>query len=150
MSSYYLFVGDDVSRLKIFEIINVFFNRNYKAWMKAWYDVNDDFAAWFPTITKTDDRPKGTFGGTQNCSNTLSEDRSTIIEIDHDDPENILHDSSKLDKKRLVFTRIDGKFYFLGIFSRTIIKQDGRTIKLHTKIADGINLQTFEMYKKID
>ena len=33
-----IMVGDDVSGLKIYEIINRYFGKQYSGWMKAWYD----------------------------------------------------------------------------------------------------------------
>jgi|LSQX01.1.fsa_nt_gb hypothetical protein len=146
----YLFSGDDVSTLRIYEIINKYFGENYSGWMKAWYDINGEFAAWFPTITLTDERPNGVFGGTRNCSNTLSNDKKTICEIDHNIENPICEEiDDKYQKKRLVFARIDGKFEFLGIFERKIIICDSKRINLHMQIADGINLETFNLFKRL-
>ena len=39
----YLCVGDDVSNLKIYEIINKYFGENYKGFMQAWYDIDDEY-----------------------------------------------------------------------------------------------------------
>ena len=144
MKNKYLFIGEDLSGLKIYEIINKYFGKNYRGWMKAWYDINEDFGAWFPTITETNERPK-----TEKrwCSNTLSEDKNIIIEIDHDFR---IVETPKYDKTRLVFGRIDGQFQFLGVFTRTITKKDSVLIRKHTKIADGVNLDSFELYKKIE
>ena len=77
-------VGDDVSKLKIYEIINKYFGENYSGWMKASYPINNDYWAWFPTITENNAKPGGSYGGTAMCSNTLSSDKKTIISMNHD------------------------------------------------------------------
>lgn len=145
-------VGDNFKGYKIYEIINECFGKNYTGWMKAWYDINDDFAAWFPTITKTDDRPNGTFGGTKNLSNTLAPDGSSILETDHgwtteqaiaaeNDPK-----VKKYWKKRLVFGKIKGELVFLGVFEREWLKDEEYNTQLHHRIATGINLKTWETF----
>lgn len=145
MGQRYLLIGEDVSQLKIYEIINKFFGQNYTGWMKGWYDINDEFAAWFPTIGETDDKPSGSFGGTQKYSNTLSADRNTIIEINHDADEQTDDDDSKYDKKRFVFGRINGKFQFLGIFERSKVLGSEKSTYRHERIAAGAELTTFEL-----
>ena len=143
-----LCVGDNVSRLKIYEIINKYFGKNYKGWMKAWYEINDDYAAWFPTITATNTRPNGTFGGTVMYSNTLSPDRKAVLEINHDAPNGVLTPAERETwgtKKRLVFARIDGVLVFLGVFKTIHVKEAENKTFRHERIAKGINLSTFEL-----
>lgn len=140
-----LLIGEDVSQLKIFEIINKFFGQNYTGWMKGWYDINDEFAAWFPTIGETDNKPSDSFGGTQKYSNTLSADRNTIIEINHDVDTQTDYDDPKYDKKRFVFGRINGKFQFLGIFERSKVSGNEKNTYRHERIAAGAELTTFEL-----
>lgn len=146
-----ILIGDDVSGLKIYEIINKYFGQQYTGWMKAWYDINDDYAAWFPTITETDDRPSGTWGGAKSYSNTLSNDGKTIIEINHDETaEETSIEEDKYDKKRFVFGRINGKFRFLGVFERHVEKNLNRIIRRHERIAIGADLETFELITEAD
>ena len=49
----YLSTETDVSGYKIFEIINHCCGTHLKGWMKAWYQINDEWAMWFPKITTT-------------------------------------------------------------------------------------------------
>lgn len=132
-------VGDDVSNLKIYEIINKYFGKDYKGWMQAWFDIDDNYAAWFPRITETNERPDGSYGGTQNCSNVLSADRTIITEVDHD-AKSSLDINPRFLKKRLVFGRINGKFVFLGIFHTNVVKDAEHATCMHIKIADAIDL----------
>lgn len=139
-------IGDDISGLKIYEIINKYFGEHYTGWMKAWYDINDEYAAWFPTITKTDEKPGGSYGGRKTHSNTLSTDGQTILEINHDDTEAPKNDENiKYDKRRFVFGRIDGKFQFLGIFERSLVEDAEFLTYRHERIALGADLSNFEL-----
>ncbi len=141
-------VGDDVSGLKIFEIINKYFGQKYDGWMHAWYDINDEYAAWFPTITATNTKPKGSFGGRKKYSNTLSLDRDTITEMNHEEPNGSVT-AEEFEtwgkKRRLVFARVGGSFVFLGVFET--FHDDGPQVKtfVHKRIAKGIDLSTFEL-----
>lgn len=143
-----LCVGDDVSELKIFEIINKYFGEHYKGWMKAWYNVSDEYAAWFPTITVSNTKPSGNWGGTMKYSNTLSPDRKTITEMNHEKPNGIVT-SEEFEtwgkKRRLVFARVNGSLVFLGVFQT--FHDDGPKVKtfVHKRIAKGIDLSTFEL-----
>ncbi len=137
----YLCVGDNISGLKIYEIINKYFAKNYAAWMKAWFDIDDEYAAWFPTIYKKNVRPDGSFGGTQMWSNTLSPDKTVITEVNHD----VQHDEAvKVDyshaKKRLVFARINGTFSFLGVFETHPIYEADVLTRQHIRIATEYKL----------
>lgn len=139
-----LHVGDDVSKMKIYEIINKYFGENYNAWMKASYIINDNYRAWFPTITKTSTRPNGKFGGTEMWSNVLSPDRKTIITINHDEP-NRKSEENTPRKRILVFARIDGSFSFLGVFSDRLVPEAELLTFQRERIAQGIDLDTFQL-----
>lgn len=146
-----ILIGDDVSNLKIYEIINKYFGQQYTGWMKAWYDINDEYAAWFPTITETDDRPSGSWGGTKTHSNTLSADGKTILEINHDETaEAVVPEEDKYNKRRFVFGRINGKFRFLGVFERRLEKNADKLAFRHERIAIGADLKTFELITESD
>ena len=146
-----IMIGDDVSGLKIYEIINKYFGQQYTGWMKAWFDINDDFAAWFPTITETDDRPSGSWGGTRNYSNTLSADGKTILEINHDETaEAAFTGEDNYNKKRFVFGRVNGKFRFLGVFERHLEKNADHLTYRHERIAIGADLKTFKLVTEPD
>lgn len=145
MEEKYLLVGDDVSDLKIYEIINKYFGKSYTGWMKAWYDINDEFGAWFPKITETNDRPNGRYGGTKSYSNTLSEDETTITEINHDAPPIEGEERSQDNKLILVFARIENKFKFLGVFKRESDSTNEHQTTINKKIAEGVRLSDFEL-----
>ena len=116
-------IGDNVSNLNIYEIINKYFGKNYRGWGKATFSINDEYAAWFPTIYETNTRPDGNYGGTRMWSNTLSPDKKTIIEVNHDLKPGMFGTVSKnYWKKRVVFGRIDGHFRFLGVFKGSHVK----------------------------
>ena len=116
-------IGDNVSNLYIYEIINKYFGKNYRGWGKATYSINDEYAAWFPTIYESNTRPGGNYGGTRMWSNTLSPDKKTIIEVNHDLKPGMFNTVSKnYWKKRVVFGRIDGHFRFLGVFKGTHVR----------------------------
>lgn len=138
-------IGDIVSGLKIYEIINKYFGKDYEGWGKAWFDINDEYAAWFPTIsTHSSSAPRGTYGGTVNCLNTLSEDMKTIIETNND-PVGKSSGNQKYDKKRLVFARINREFVFLGVFLRNNESTDKLEIYRHSRIAVGVNLDDYSL-----
>ncbi len=139
-----LSIEDDVSSLKIYEIINKYFGESYTGWMKATYNINDEYIAWFPTIREANNRPNGTYGGTQNYSNTLSEDGKTIIMVNHDEPNN--SDDKDEDLKRiLVFGRVRGIFKFLGVFEKERVLEVEHSTYRFYRVATGINLTTFEL-----
>ncbi len=148
--SSYLHAGDDLSGMKIYEIINSCFGKEYKGWMTAWYDIDEEYAAWFPRITKTNDKPKGSYGGTRSHSNTLSADGRTILEIDHETPSTAVIDiDPKYKKTRLVFGRINGGYQFLGVFERHRVEDAEHVTYIYERIAEIIDLQTFSLYRMI-
>ena len=139
----YLCVGDDVSGLKIYEIINKYFGKNYSGWMKAWFAIDDEYAAWFPIIYEKNVRPDGGYGGTQMWSNTLSSDGQVITEVNHD----VKHDEAiKIDyshaPKRLVFARINGVFKFLGVFETHPVYEADVLTRQHVRIATEYKLKS--------
>ena len=131
--------GDSFKGLKMFEVINECFGTNYKGWVKPWYDINEEYAAWFPVITS-------------DGSNMLAVDGASILEVDPDCPtekakEEILSPKQqKFWKKRLVFGKIDGEFVFLGVFSREWLKDEEFNTQLHHRTARGIDLKTWQTF----
>lgn len=144
-----ILVGDDVSKLKIYEIINKYFGTSYAGWMKAGYDINDDYWAWFPTITSNNVRPDGSFGGTVMWSNTLSPDKRTVISMNHDatiDDVPREERTNNIRRRRvLIFGRINGAFEFLGVFDDKLVLENRIQTWRHDRIARGIDLNTFEL-----
>lgn len=148
-SNRILRVGDDVSRLRIYEIINKYFGEHYSAWMKASYAINDDYWAWFPTITGSNVRPGGSYGGTAMWSNTLSPDQKTVISMNHDatiDDIPLAERNNEIKRRNvLIFGRINGSFKFLGVFDDKIVLESKVMTFKHDRLAKGIDLDTFQL-----
>lgn len=141
-------VGDDTSNLKINEIINECFCKNYKGWQRGWYDINDEFAAWFPQITTDDIVLNGKPPKTKKYVNLLSDDGMEISEINfNSSPEEEVEDI-KYDKKRLTFGKIDGKFRFLGVFERISFKGKEYLCHKYVQIQKSIDLRVFNFLDK--
>lgn len=140
----YLTIYDDVSHLKIYEIINRYFGKNYTGWMKGWYDINDKFAAWFPMITDAYDVSESA----KKFSNVLSDEGKTIIEVHHEKKEPPADDNQKYDKLRLAFGRFHDGFRFLGVFKRSLVKGTQALTYKHERIAEGIDLSTYNLIEK--
>lgn len=139
-------ITDDISNLKIFEIINECFGKSYKGFMKAWYDVNDNYAAWFPTISKLEGMPDGSYGGTKYYSNTISTDGMQIHERNYTPGAKL---ENTTNQKVFVFGKVKEKqtqvFKFLGLYEYTSRSIQDRYIEtVLTRIATGVNLHTFE------
>lgn len=137
-----LHVGDNVSYMKIYEIINKYFGENYGGWMKASYEINNRYWAWFPTISKTIERPNGTYGGTAMWSNVVSDDKRMVISTNHDEPNKLCEAS---DKYVLIFARIDWHFEFLGVFNDYQDPDADYLTYRHDRVAQGIDLDTFQL-----
>ena len=140
----YLTIYDDVSHLKIYEIINRYFGKNYTGWMKGWYDINDKFAAWFPMITDAYDVSESV----KKFSNVLSDEGKTIIEVHHEKKEPPADDNQNYDKLRLAFGRFHDGFRFLGVFKRSLVKGTQALTYKHERIAEGIDLSTYHLIEK--
>lgn len=144
-----LHVGDDVSRLRIYEIINKYFGEHYNAWMKARYEINGDYWAWFPTINVNNVRPGGSYGGTAMWSNTLSPDMKTVISINHDATIDDIPKAERTNdirrKRVLIFGRINGAFKFLGVFDDKLVLESRIQTWRHDRVATGIDLDTFKL-----
>lgn len=141
----YVSTATDVSRYKIFEIINYCCGKDYKGYMKAWYQIDEYWAIWFPIII-SDEMKSNSSNSEISWINTVSSDWKTIIE---ENPNQKISDEdieNEYKIKRLVFGRIDGTFKFLGIFQRTREKNNDVNYLWHkyTRIGTRINLETME------
>lgn len=140
----YISLQDDFSNFKVYEIINECFGKQYKGWFKAWYDVSDEYAAWFPIISRKSKRPTGTYGGTEEYTNVLSDDWCIITETNYGmsavqmSQEDLT--TKYATKKRLVFARIKGKRYFLGVFERHPDASHEYATYVYNRICDHIDL----------
>lgn len=104
--------------LKNYQIINKYFGKNYKGYMKAWYDINDEYAAWFPKVSWTLSKPNWKYGGTQNYSNVIEKYGEEIYEYDFSKAPSAYDREECFDKNRLVFAKVDDKVCFLGVYKR--------------------------------
>ncbi len=135
-------IGDDISGLKIYEIINECFGKELKGWLKAWYDINENYVVWFPAIASEQKIPDGKYGGRKTYNNTISDDGLYIYE-DNYTPDAKLKEMTK--QKVLVLGRHDHGFEFLGVFEYTDrIKTDCIKTTL-TRIAAGIDLNKYSL-----
>ena len=120
-------VDDDFREKKIFEIINECFGKDYTGWMKAWYKIDEDNAAWFPRMeeAKRDDNSSNALAGNR-FSNRISSDGTVIEEIDP--TRNKVHglETDKwIEPTRLVFGRMKDGFHFFGVFMIDKLSKDG-------------------------
>lgn len=84
-------IEDDFRKYKIFEIINMCFRQDYNGFMKAWYDINDDYAAWFPKMAEDGFESKYK-DNNEVWINTISPDGTKIIETNQSkEKESYLH-----------------------------------------------------------
>ena len=150
--SYILRVGDDVSGMKIYEILNKYLGKNYTGWMKSLYEINEDFSVWFPTITAENNRPNGNYGGLIMWSNTLSPDKKVLISMNHD---KTIDDISEEERKNpirkdkcIIFARINGSFEFIGVFDDKLVLENKTLTYRHDRIAKGINFSTLELIEE--
>ncbi len=139
-------IGDDISGLKIFEIINECFDKSLKGWMKAWYDIDENFAAWFPKIAKEAGTPDGNYGGTRTYNNTISDDGMYIFERNYTPDVEVKELNTQ---KVLVFGRKDDGFEFLGVFEYTDREKADYIKTTLTRIATGVDLKTFEFINEV-
>ena len=78
-------INDDIKFHRIVDVLNAFFNCDYKAWMRAGKKINNFKWIWFPQLNEIDKeyRPNPTKHGhiTAACwSNVLSGDGMTITQ----------------------------------------------------------------------
>ena len=98
----YVSTATDVSRYKIFEIINYCCGKDYKGYMKAWYQIDEYWAIWFPIII-SDEMKSNSSNSEISWINTVSSDWKTIIE---ENPNQKISDEDieyEYKIKRLVF-----------------------------------------------
>lgn len=140
MAYKYLSIKDDVSQMNIVDIINNFFGKNYKMWMRACYHIDNEFMAWFPKITEVGDTPSGSWGGSKNYTNSLSEDGKVIIEVNHTETEPPTDEELEYDKLRFTFGRINKKFQFLGIYKRALVYGTEHLTYRYERVAVGARI----------
>ena len=103
----YLSTETDVSGYKIFEIINHCCGTHLKGWMKAWYQINDEWAMWFPKITTTGKTKSHSSYGGDFWINNLSSDGKTLVQENPNEPPAPIIEDNYYKSHRLVFGRID-------------------------------------------
>ena len=141
-------IEDDFRDKKIFEIINECFGKNYTGWMKAWFKIDDNYAAWFPRMeeAKIDSDSSNALAGNRFV-NRISVNGTIIEEIDptRKKSEDMLRDKFT-DPARLVFGRMKDGFHFIGIFIIDELSKDGIDCVYHTykRIGTKIDLSTMK------
>lgn len=120
----------------IYEIINKYFHKNYRGWMKASYKIDDMTNAWFGFIWRD---KNGNFAMMPKCewTNEVYKDKFimwTRKNID-DEIDGIKEDQNK---KTLIFAKDKGndEYYFYGVYSNIVETKEGKTIIVHTKVSD--------------
>lgn len=103
----------------IFEIINTCFGTKYEGYQRAWFRVNEEYAAWFPKLAIYENgRPHA--ASDKGWVNVISDDGNTIYESNeiNNDIAMEAHSSNKeYFKKRITFSKADGASYrFIGVF----------------------------------
>lgn len=136
-------INDNLYNKKIYEIINECFRKNYAGWMKAWYNVNDSYAAWFPKLVKESNKPIESNGGKNKFANVISDDGMTIYENNYS-PNAVASMPEQFKKKRFVFGRTNEGFRFLGVFSYVRSEMKDHAVHIYEREATDIDLTTFE------
>lgn len=123
------------------DICNECFGKNYKAYQRGHYNINDYYMAWFPKMAIEENGRKKPGSKTKNWINILGDNGNTIIEYNYDEPADV---SKKLENMiRLVFGKSKGEEYrFLGVF-KTVFSGDsdaGYARYIHKRVASRIDI----------
>lgn len=107
----YLDAKDGIEFYRVNEVLNACFGTDYKAWMKANWQLNDEYLCWFPKLTKTLKDEPVSYG----CVNVISEDWNTLI---FDDRKTNTPDYRDPQGYRIIFAREpdNGPILFRGIY----------------------------------
>ena len=141
-------IEDNFRDKKIFEIINECFGKNYTGWMKAWFKIDDNYAAWFPRMeeAKIDGDSSNALAGNRFV-NRISVNGTIIEEIDptRKKSEDMPRDKFT-DPVRLVFGRMRDGFHFFGVFIVDELSKDGIDCVYHTykRIGTKMDLNTMK------
>lgn len=133
-------IKDDFTKYKIFEIINMCFHQEYKGFMKAWYDINDDYVAWFPKMASDGFESKYK-DDNETWINTISSDGTKIIETNQSKVKGSYLERKYTEKHRLVFGKYSDGIHFLGLFD--LIPEDNSEeyyMRTYTRIATEVDL----------
>ncbi|NLH92497.1 MAG: hypothetical protein GX481_08635 [Atopobium sp.] len=125
-----------------YEILNKYFRKNYKLYMRAWSQINKEYAVWFPYIHETNEEPKGKFGGTKNCVNILTHNGMDIFEYDYSKSPDEDTRPMEFNQKRFVFGKIGKTIQFLGVFVRTPYRGEQYLTYKYVRIAREFDTDT--------
>lgn len=117
----------------VHEIINTYFGKSYKAWMKAVYRLDDKYQAWFGTINRD---KNGNFKMVPSCNwmNEVYDNKIIMWAYSRD-----VKDKDDVEKgekyKTLIFAK-DGTpdYMFYGVYENKVTYKDGKTIITHKLI----------------
>ena len=107
----YLDAKDRIEFYRVNEVLNACFGTDYKAWMKATWQLNDEYRCWFPKLTKTLKDEPVSYG----CVIVISSDWNTLI---FDDRKTNAADYRDPQGYRIIFAREpdNGPILFRGIY----------------------------------
>ncbi len=108
----------DFTPYKIFQVINMCFGKDYRGYMKAGYNINDSYGAWFPKISERGYEAK-IKSKKDVWINIVSPDGSIITELNPGKSKydsSVKKESKNNTKHRLVFAKYSTGIKFLGLF----------------------------------
>ena len=138
-----LHIGDQFNR--IVDVMNVCFNRNYKACMRGWYMINKDkkTSAWFPKIADLSSgipKPGDKWFG---WCNTMNDEGNIIYMNNFENPELLSKDMPDGIEPHITFIKLPGSnvYQFAGVFARK--RKDGKLGWVYERIAKDIDLAEY-------
>lgn len=142
-------VSDEISYPSITEIYNMCGGRrsgkkrgeDVKSLQKCFYRLNKKYKLWVPILAEFDETGKAR-NGKMGFENTLSEDRTQIIEkSDHP-----ISPALDIDYKRVVFMRMRDYYgrqciKFIGVFELTEESDDKEYVHIYRRVADEVSIE---------
>jgi hypothetical protein len=128
-------VEDEISFAWSAHVLNACFGKNYKGWMKAWYQLSDNEAVWFPKLAIIENGVVQPQDRVYGCINILSDDGCVITER---------HSTACGDTEttiRYVFAKPSQKegYRYIGTFVRDL-EQSGPDVAVYRRIGTSVDL----------
>ena len=124
------------------ETLNACFGYHYKHFQKAYKDLDNGYAVWFPRIAKKVGSQYLSLDNYWGWLNILSENGDTITQMDNPD---FPYSGTEPDKnKRIIFARFEGddRYRFVGIYKFGQRIQNG---EIFTRIGTKLDTQTMKI-----
>ena len=124
------------------ETLNTCFGYHYKHFQKAYKDLDNGYAVWFPRIAKKVGGQYLSLDNYWGWLNILSENGDTITQMDNPD---FPYSGTEPDKnKRIIFARFEGddKYRFVGIYKFGRRIQNG---EIFTRIGTKLDTRTMKI-----